>query len=570
MKQFFLITLILLHSLYAQSSDFSVVIDKPFNAALLDVTEDYDRTISAIGYTKNFTANQNQNQTFTNPFDYLASVSRGHGSQIHLLKVSNKAKIALSKTTNLTQFNEAVALVKTPQNGYIIGGYTLDGSLLILKLDTHGNIIFNRQFGTKNYDRMNNLILMSDGGVLAIGSSITSRSTNDAMFETGLGLNDIYLTRFSKNGTKLWSKKYGTQYDDRGIDAVEAYDGSIVVISTTSYDKNKDVTLMRITENGNKIWLKHYKNKTLTIPHKIIKLRDNNFVVSLSQYDAMQKEQIRLIKFDLYKNVLLDKDIHTTYPSVLKDIKEFSDGSFMGVGYVKDTYNTDALVMVLDSNLEMMNQEHYGDENYDLFNALSILHNSQVAAVGIHTNKDSQESNMWLVKLNRDGTMAQIPQNTPKILAQLRELFAQEIQKKKILIKEDLNIELIDKSLYFQVGEYQLSQAQKEFLKSFGDKLSHFIVQLKAQIANLEINGHTSSEWKGTNFRDTYLNNAKLSTQRAYTTLAYIFTNQKTKVQKTLIPLLKESGYSYAKSIAFNNKEDKVKSRRVSFKIILK
>ena len=570
MKYFILFLFTFTLSLFAKSSNFSVIIDKPFNDALLDITEDYDRGISAVGFTKEYIQKSNTQESYHNAFDYLASLSTDYGSQMHLLKISNKAEVVLSKSAKLSEFNEAVAVAKTPQNGYFVGGYTLDGSLLIVKLDMNGNTIFVKKFGTKNYDRMNNLILMSDGGVLAIGSSVTSRSTSDSMFETGLGLSDIYLTRFSKHGHKLWSKKYGTKYDDSGVDAVEANDGSIVVISTTSYDQNKDVTLMRITENGNKIWLKHYKNDRLTIPHKIIKLRDSNFLVSISEYDNMNKEQIRLIKFDLYKNVLIDKKIHTTYPSVLNDIKEFSDGTFIGVGYVKDTYNTDGLVMIIDSNLGMLNQEHYGKENYDIFNAVTILHNSQAAAAGIHTNENSQESNMWIAKFNRDGTMAQLHKDTPKLYTQLVNLFKEDIETNKLLINNDLSIELIDKNLYFAVGEFKLTPQQKKYLKYFGNKLTNFLNQNKEFINTLEINGHTSSEWGSSNFTERYLNNSKLSLERAYSVLSYIFKNQNNTKQKLLTKILKGSGYSYSKNKIMNNTEDKAMSRRVSFKIILK
>jgi len=406
MRQIILLTLFLTLSVYAKSSNFSVIIDKPFNAALFDVTEDYDRGISSVGFSKDYQQYTNPKKEYENAFDYLKSLKQTSGTQMHLVKLNKQGKILISNASNLAKFSEAVALVKTPQNGYFVGGYTMDGTLLILKLNSAGRIIFTKSFGTKNYDRMNNIVLLSDGGILAVGSSVTSRSTNDKLFETGLGKNDIFLTRFSKNGRKIWSKKYGTIHDDRGIDAAEARDGSIVVVSTTSYEKHKDITLMRITENGNKMWLKHYKGEKLVTPHKLIRLRDNNFVVVLSQYDNMQKEQVRLIKFDLYKNILDDKKIFTTYPSVINDIKEFSNGTLIGVGYVKDTFNTDALVMFFDSHLTMLKQEHFGGENYDVFNALSILHNSQIAVVGVHTNKNSQETNMWITKLNKDATMA--------------------------------------------------------------------------------------------------------------------------------------------------------------------
>ncbi len=570
MKQILLLTLLFLSTLQSNTSDYSVIIDKPFNDALFDITEDYDRGISAVGFSKEFKQNSHANKTYTDAFEYLSSVSNKYGSQIHLLKLNNTAEIILSKAIKLSRFTEAVALAKTPSNGYYIGGYTLDGDLLILKVDAAGNIIFNKTFGTKNYDRMNNLILMSDGGVLAVGSSVTSRSAHDSIFETGLGKNDIYITRFSKDGAKLWSKKYGTKYDDRGVDAAEARDGSIIVVSTTSYDKNKNVSLMRITENGNKIWLKHYKSQNLVTPKKIIRLRDNNFVLALSEYDSMQKEQIRVIKFDLYKNVLIDKKIFTTYPSALNDIKEFSDGSFIGVGYVKDTYNTDGLVMILDSYLSMRNQEHYGKEQYDLFNAVTILHNSQAAAAGVHTNKNSQETNMWIAKFNRDGSLAQTSTNVTDFHKKLNNMFQKEIDTEKIKIREDLSIDFIDKALYFEVSKYELTKEQKEFLDEFSKKLVPFLKANVDKISALEINGHTSSEWGTQDFANGYIKNEELSMNRSFSTLSYIFLNQSKPTQIKLSKILRGSGFSYSKKVMLNDKEDREKSRRVTFKIILK
>jgi hypothetical protein len=396
----------------AQKEKFSLIIQKPFNAALFDITEDYDRGISAVGFSNEFKASSGTSKSFSNAFDYLQSVSSKYGAQMALVKVDNKANIILSKVAKLKRFNKAVALVKSADNGYFVGGYTLDGSLLVARLDANANILYSKTFGTKNYDRMNNLVLLSDGGVLAVGSSFTSRDTHDAMFTTGLGNNDLFLTRFSKEGTIVWSKKYGTAYDDNGIDAVEAIDGSIIVISTMAKKNSRDVNFMRITQNGNKIWLNHFIAQTnqhkRVIPKKIIRLRDNSFVVALIEYNQVQKEHIRLVKFDLYQNILQDRIIQTNYPSGLNDIKEFSNGTLMGVGYVKDKHNTDGLAMLLDSDLSLLTQEHYGDENFDVFYALCILHNSQVAVAGVHTQKHSQETNMWIVKLNHDTSMAEI------------------------------------------------------------------------------------------------------------------------------------------------------------------
>lgn len=466
--------LILFLFLSLSAKDFSIIIEKPFNEALFDITQDYDRSISAVGFTTEYKQTSNTNTTYTNAFDYLSSLSGSGGSRIALVKVDKNAKL-IDKEIKLQQFSQAVAVVKTPANGYFVGGHTTNGSLLLMKLDSQANIIFTRMFGTSNNDKMTNLILLRDGGVLAIGSAITSRFSNDNIFESGLGLNDIYLTRFSNNGKKLWTKKYGTQHDDTGIDAVEAQDGSIIVVGKTSYKQHNDVSLMRISENGTKIWLKHFKKESKLTPYKILKLRDNNFLLSLSQQNEMNKEQIRLIKFNLQNNVLIDKLIVTSYSSALKDIKEYSDGTIIGVGYVKDTYNTDALVMMLNNTLNMLNQEHYGDENFDIFHTVTIMHNSQAAVAGLHTNPISQESNMWIAKINRDATMAQVSTKIEDFYIALKKLFSDEIRMGTLKIKDDLSLELLDPKLQFNTGEYKLNATQTNFLNRFSKKLIPFL-----------------------------------------------------------------------------------------------
>ncbi len=556
--------------LNAVASDFSLIIHKPFNSALLDVTEDYDRSISAVGFTKNYKNTTITSKTYTNAFEYLASQSHKHGYHMYLTKIDNHAHILLSKTASLKEFNIAVSLQKTSTNGYFVGGYMMNGTLLLVKLDANGNLVYFKKFGTKNFDKMNSLVALRDGGVLAVGFSATSRDRHDNIFKTGLGNDDIFITRFSKEGQMLWSKKYGTEHDDQGISAVEADDGSIVVLATTQYNKHKDITLMRLSQNGDKVWLKHFQSTKLIEAKKIIKLRDGNFVVSLVSYDDFAKAEVRLIKLDLYKNVINDETLSTRYASVLNDIAEFSNGKIIGVGYVKDRFNTDGLAMIFDANLKLLNQEHYGDKNYDVFNALHILHNSQVAVVGLHTENDSQEENMWIVKLNSDASMAQTALTNNTLYKELCKIFQDEIKTKKITISRDLTITLTDNSLYFKTGAYRLTQKQKLFLDTFSHKLIPFLKKHQNRIDTLDINGHTSSEWKQSDFKERYLKNAKLSLQRAYETLHYIFTIQDNQTQHYLTNILKGSGTSYRDKIMLNAVEEREKSRRVTFKILLR
>ena len=561
---------ILIFSIILFSKDFSIIINKPFDDSLFSVTQDYDRTISAIGFTKNFKTSKYKSNTYTDAFSYLDNISSNYGSQMSLIKIDNNGKTILDKTINISRFSKAISIIKTPSNGYFIGGDTDDGSIVIVKLDSKARVIFTKIYGTKNHNQLNNLISLKDGGVLAIGSSITSRYPYDNIFETGLGLNDIYITRFSKNGKLLWSKKYGTKYDDEGIDAVESYDGTIIILSTTIQNGIKNLTLTRVTQNGDKIWLKHYKDINNVKAHRIIKLRDNNFLISLTQKDDTNKEQIRLIKFDLHQNILIDKEIFTNYSSVLKDIKEFKSGKIIGVGSINDTLNLDGLVMVLDNSLNFIKQSHYGGKNYDEFNGVTITNNSKAVAVGVNTSENSEETNMWIVKVNNDSTIYKLPKQSSDIEKNIKNSFKDEIKSKKITLKNNLNLEFIDKSLYFNIGEYKLTKKQKDFLDNFSKKLAPILVKYSDKIESLEINGHTSSEWGNLRFNNSFLKNSKLSLNRSYSTLSYFFKKQDSKTQKILTKILRASGYSYSKTVKNGENEDLEKSRRVSFKIILK
>ncbi len=564
--------LLLLHSLLlnAKTSDFSIIVHKPFNAGLVDITQNYNTTLSVLGFTNEFKQDLHVNKTYTDPFEYLQTISNKYGAKMQLLTINNKAQITQSKIININKFAKPASFIKTPTNGYFVGGYTMDGSQLLLLLNANMNLTHHIYFGTKNHDTMNKLLALKDGGVLAVGTSFTSRTNQDNIFQSGLGNDDICISRFTKDARLLWTQKYGTQYDDEGIDAAEADDGSIVVLSTMHKMGKTAVYISRLTPNGDKVWLKEIPSKNTIEPVSLLKLKDHNFVISLSQADAMHKKQIRLVKFDIYKNILIDSHIDSTYSTQINDIKEFSDGRLIGVGFVQDNYNTDGLAMIISKNLKLLNQEHYGDENYDVFNKATILANAQVGVAGIHTDNNSNENNMWVVKLNKDATMAQISANAQDFYAQLCTLFEDETNNKQLIIKKDSTIEFTKKSLYFKAGEYKLNAKQKKFFDKFSKKLTSFLYAHERQIDTLEINGHTSSEWKNTAFSDRFLNNEKLSMKRSYETLKSLFLAQDEAKQKYLTEILKGSGLNYKNRIIINNKEDREKSRRVSLKIILK
>ncbi|MDX1296524.1 MAG: hypothetical protein R3302_09650, partial [Sulfurimonadaceae bacterium] len=460
----------------------------------------------------------------------------------------------------------------TPANGYLIGGYTQDGQMLVTKIDQNGQQLFLKRFGTKNHDRMNRLVALRDGGVLAVGTSVTSRDRGDKLFQQGLGHNDITLTRFSRNGQQLWSKKYGTVHDDSGIDATEAYDGSIILLGTTDRAAKRTVSFMRLGENGDKIWRMEYNSEGYHNGYDLITLSSGRFMASFTERTAKQIEKIRLVTFDLQQNLLNERDVTTDASSALYAIAQHSNGTITGVGGVTrmPSGKTDALAMHFDAQCNTLWKKEYGNAGNDLFRNLHIMRNGTIVAVGETVAAGSEISDMWIVKLNDDGSVASKATESSSVYAYLYEQFADDINKGNITLGKDLTITLTHPVLLFKTGVYELTPVQETFLELFSNRLLKALQPYKSQIAGLSINGHTSSEWKGADFTERYLKNSKLSTQRAYSVLSHIFRHKANAAyQPWLTDILSNDGYSYSK-IVTNPEEDRKASRRVAFGIILK
>jgi outer membrane protein OmpA-like peptidoglycan-associated protein len=130
----------------------------------------------------------------------------------------------------------------------------------------------------------------------------------------------------------------------------------------------------------------------------------------------------------------------------------------------------------------------------------------------------------------------------------LRTTFAYEIQNKQLTITPDLKITLLGEPLLFQAGEYKLTHTQKQFLQNFFPKLLRVMKRYEKDIALLECNGHTSHEWRNTNFTNRYLNNQELSMKRAFSVLQFLFLHQPKQMQQWLSTILKGSGDGYRKT----------------------
>ena len=150
--------------------------------------------------------------------------------------------------------------------------------------------------------------------------------------------------------------------------------------------------------------------------------------------------------------------------------------------------------------------------------------------------------------------------------------------------KEDLkrwNADLDDKTLtirfkepdvLFKPGSMDVRLKFEKILDNFFPRYIKILRQpkYKNEIAEIRIEGHTSSEWKeDTSPEEAYIENMKLSQGRTRSVLKYVLQTigESQEIRDWLKLHLTANGLSSSKLITVNGIEDKKASRRVEFRV---
>jgi hypothetical protein len=158
-------------------------------------------------------------------------------------------------TTYYTAFGyaEGRAVRETPDGGYVTAGLTSspvmdDRNVYLVKLNSLGGIVWEKQYGGPNYDEAHDLqVLRGDSGFVVTGYT---RSFG------GYG-SDVYMLRTDSSGDTLFTNRYDATLDDGGYSICETTDGYVIAghsYSSTDYD----VLLLKVTSHLDTVWSKTY------------------------------------------------------------------------------------------------------------------------------------------------------------------------------------------------------------------------------------------------------------------------------------------------------------------------
>ena len=212
------------------------------------------------------------------------TASLGAGSyDVYVLKLDKDGNLIWEKAYGGSAPEEAYAVQETKDGGYIVAGRTASfgdtgnsayplNNVYVLKLDENGELEWQKTFGGSSDDYAYSIQQVSDGGYIVAGYT--------ASF--GTGYDDVYVLKLNTNGDLLWQKTFGESGYDRASSIQQTIEGGYIVAGyTDSFGAGyTDVYILKLDANGNLVWQKIYGGSDYDYVYSIQQTNDGGYIAA--------------------------------------------------------------------------------------------------------------------------------------------------------------------------------------------------------------------------------------------------------------------------------------------------
>lgn len=157
-----------------------------------------------------------------------------------------------------------------------------------LKLDSAGNIVWQNGIGGSLVDRPQAAFLTLDGGYM-IGGLSTSGISGDRT-EPSRGDSDNWIVKLDSDGNVQWDKAYGGSDSDVLRDMIQTADGGFLIASysrsnisgekTENSQGDYDYWILKLDVSGNIVWQNTIGGSGIDYPRDIKQLADGTYMIS--------------------------------------------------------------------------------------------------------------------------------------------------------------------------------------------------------------------------------------------------------------------------------------------------
>jgi 3D (Asp-Asp-Asp) domain-containing protein len=132
-----------------------------------------------------------------------------------------------------TAADDAANAVAVDGHGALYVAGDTGGDIVVMKFDPGGAVVWTNRFGFAADDRAFGIAVDATGNLFVTGSTLGGLDGNANADPSGATA-DIFLSRITSGGVRMWTRQTGTAGDDFAFGLSPAYDGSVYVAGDTT------------------------------------------------------------------------------------------------------------------------------------------------------------------------------------------------------------------------------------------------------------------------------------------------------------------------------------------------
>jgi hypothetical protein len=326
-----------------------------------------------------------------------------------ILKVNSSGEVIWQKILGGGGFEEIKAITSTSDGGYIAVGSTKsfgagDYDLWILKLNSSGNLVWQKTYGGPNADFANqydSVTPTSDGGFVIAATT----------FSYGNSYGDLWVLKIDGSGNVAWQKTFGGGgTDGYGSIAPSADGGYVIAGESGSYGGFLSTMIVKLDEFGNVVWQKAYtgNSDSIFVPRAMTTTNDGGYLVAgLAGIYPSYLHDAWVLKIDGSGNVAWQKSYGGVNKEMANAIVRLGNGSYALVGQTESFGNgsADGWILNLDGSGNILWQKTYGLGNYENTYSAVVTNDGHLLVGGFTGSFGVQGYDAWLLKLSIDGAI---------------------------------------------------------------------------------------------------------------------------------------------------------------------
>lgn len=242
-----------------------------------------------------------------------------------------------------------IAGYATSTDGDVIGNHNSTGDYWVVKLSESGMMEWQKCLGGYSADIGYCIYQTTDGGYVVAGSSHSDDGdvTENHPADNGSNTYDYWITRLDTSGNLLWQKSFGGSDDDEAISIQQISDGNFIVAGYSESNDGdvsdnyglRDFWVIKIDTAGSLLWQKSLGGSEYEVAFSIRQTTDGGFIIAgyTSSEDGQVSDNqggydIWIVKLNMSGNLVWQKCLGGTGYDSAHSIRETTDGGYIIAG----------------------------------------------------------------------------------------------------------------------------------------------------------------------------------------------------------------------------------------------